>query len=80
MIDVALTQLRLGHEVDVWLDEAGRFTLTDPGRCSSDNGFGTGDVHDFEEEPCTNDKLVSFSVEWLDGTYNLPMTHCIAPR
>ena len=44
-------QLGLGHVVDVGLDETRGLALADEGRGGGDDGLGTGDVHDLEEEP-----------------------------
>lgn len=44
-------ELRLGHIIDVGLDETCRFTLADKRRGSCDDSLGTRDVHDLEEEP-----------------------------
>lgn len=44
-------KLGFGHEVDVGADETCGFALADPRGGSGDDGFGTGDVHEFEEEP-----------------------------
>lgn len=38
--------------IDIGTDETGGLSLTDPWRSSGDNSLGTGDVHNFEEEPC----------------------------
>ena len=42
---------RLGHDIHVWADETGTFTLTDPRRCRRYDGLCTGDIHKLEEEP-----------------------------
>ena len=44
-------QLGLGHVVDVGLDETCGLALADERRGGGDDGLGTGDVHDLEEEP-----------------------------
>ena len=43
--------LRVGHDIDVGLDETGRFSLTDERGRSGNDCFGAGDVHSLEEEP-----------------------------
>jgi hypothetical protein len=43
--------LRVGHDIDVWLDQACTLALADPGGRGSDDSFGTGHVHRLEEEP-----------------------------
>ena len=43
--------LRVRHDVDVGLDEAGRLSLANEGGGSSDDRLGTGDIHGLEEEP-----------------------------
>ena len=44
-------QLGLGHVVDVGLDETRGLALADERRGGGDDGLGTRDVHDLEEEP-----------------------------
>ena len=44
-------ELRLGHVVDIRLDETSRFALANERRGSSDDSLRAGDVHDLEEEP-----------------------------
>ena len=44
-------QLRLGHVIDVRLDETRRLALTNKRRGSSDDSLCARDVHDLEEEP-----------------------------
>lgn len=55
---------------DVWLDHASRFTLADERRGNSDNGFGTGNAHQTEEEPC---ELLTESAE-TDKLAGSPMS------
>jgi hypothetical protein len=44
-------ELRLGHDISEGSYQTRRFTYTNEGRSSCDNGFGARNVHSLEEEP-----------------------------